>query len=177
MPQGYPAARMSIVEAAPRQIAALQRFSATGLEPTLAHLVEVRASQLNGCAFCLDIHWKDARAAGEEEARLYLLDAWRESPGYDDRERAALALTEAVTLLAPGGVPDATWDAAAALFDEEKLAALLCTIVAINAWNRLQIATKAEPGQYEAGDLARAAGGGTGDDAVAAGAGAPGGGA
>jgi AhpD family alkylhydroperoxidase len=164
---------MSVVEAAPRQIAALQRFSATGLEPTLAHLVEVRASQMNGCAFCLDMHWKDARAAGEEEARLYLLDAWRESPGYSDRERAALALTEAVTLLAPGGVPDATWNEAAALFDEE-LAALLCTIVAINAWNRLQIATKAEPGHYRAGDLEQAT---VSDDAVAAGAGAPGGGA
>ncbi len=104
MPQGYPAARMSIVEAAPRRVAALQRFGATGLDPTLAHLIEVRASQLNGCAFCLDMHWKDARAAGEEVARLYLLDAWRESPGHSDRERAALALTEAVTLLAPCGV-------------------------------------------------------------------------
>ena len=157
MPQGYPAARMSIVEAAPRQVAALQRFGATGLEPTLAHLIEVRASQLNGCAFCLDMHWKDARAAGEEEARLYLLDAWRESPGYERPRAAALALTEAVTLLAPGGVSDAIWDAAAALFDEEELAALLCTIVAINAWNRLQIATEAEPGHYEAGDLEKVA--------------------
>jgi alkylhydroperoxidase family enzyme len=120
------------------------------------------------------MHWKDARAAGEEEARLYLLDAWRESPGYSDRERAALALTEAVTALAPGGVPDAVWDAAAALFEEEEMAAVLCAIVAINAWNRLQIATKAEPGHYRAGDLARASAGG--GDAVAAGA-AHGGGA
>jgi AhpD family alkylhydroperoxidase len=172
MPQGYPAGRASIVEAAPRQVAALQRFGATGLDPTLTHLIELRASQMNGCAFCLDMHWKDARAAGEEEARLYLLDAWRESPDYSDRERAALALTEAVTVLAPGGVPDEVWDAAAALFDEEEMAAVLCTIVAINAWNRLQIATKAEPGHYEAGDLAKAsAAAGDGGGAVATGGG------
>jgi AhpD family alkylhydroperoxidase len=150
MTQGYPAKRLQILAEAPRQVAALQRFGATDLDPTMAHLVEMRASQINGCAFCLDMHWKDARAAGEDEARLYLLDAWRESPGYSDRERAALALTEAMTLLGPGGVPDPVWDEAATRFDRAELAWLLCTIAAINTWNRLQIATRAEPGHYQA---------------------------
>jgi AhpD family alkylhydroperoxidase len=154
--QGFPAGRLQIAGAAPRQVAALQRFGATDLDPTIAHLVEMRASQINGCAFCLDMHWKDARAAGEDEARLYLLDAWRESPDYSDRERAALALTEAVTRLEPGGVPDAVWDAAAAAFDEAELGGLLCKIAAINAWNRLQIATEAEPGHYQPGDFGKA---------------------
>jgi AhpD family alkylhydroperoxidase len=156
MSQGFPAGRMQIAGTAPRQITALQRFGATDLDPTIAHLVEMRASQINGCAFCLDMHWKDARAAGEDEARLYLLDAWRESPDYTERERAALALTEAVTRLAPGGVPAAVWDEAAARFDAEELGALLCKIAAINAWNRLQIATEAEPGHYQPGDFGKA---------------------
>ncbi|HVW45963.1 MAG TPA: carboxymuconolactone decarboxylase family protein [Solirubrobacterales bacterium] len=142
---------------APRRLGALQRFGAVELDPTIAHLVEVRASQLNGCAFCLDMHWKEARAAGEAEARLYLLDAWRESPGYDERERAALALTEAMTVLERGGVPDAVWDEAAARFGEEELGLLVIKIAAINTWNRLQVATKAAPGHHEAGDLGRAA--------------------
>jgi AhpD family alkylhydroperoxidase len=156
MSQGFPAGRMQIAGIVPRQIAALQRFGATDLDPTIAHLVEMRASQINGCAFCLDMHWKDARAAGEDEARLYLLDAWRESPDYSERERAALALTEAMTRLEPGGVPDQVWDAAAAEFDEAELAALLCKITAINAWNRQQIATQAEPGHYQPGDFGKA---------------------
>ena len=156
MSQGFPAGRLQIASIVPRQFATLQRFGATDLDPTIAHLVEMRASQINGCAFCLDMHWKDARAAGEDEARLYLLDAWRESPDYSERERAALALTEAVTRLEPGGVADAVWDAAAAVFEEAELAALLCKITAINAWNRLQIATQAEPGHYRPGDFGKA---------------------
>jgi AhpD family alkylhydroperoxidase len=156
MSQGFPAGRLQLGGVVPRQIAALQRFGHSDLDPTIAHLVEMRASQMNGCAFCLDMHWKDARAAGEEEARLYLLDAWRESPDYTERERAALALTEAVTRLAPGGVPDAVWDAAAAVFEEDELGALLCKIAAINAWNRLQITTEAEPGHYQPGDFGKA---------------------
>jgi AhpD family alkylhydroperoxidase len=156
MSQGFPAGRMQIAGIVPRQFAALQRFGAGDLDPTIAHLVEMRASQINGCAFCLDMHWKDARAAGEQEARLYLLDAWRESPDYNDRERAALALTEAMTRLEPGGVPDQVWDAVAAEFDETELAALLCKITAINAWNRLQITTEAEPGHYQPGDFGKA---------------------
>jgi AhpD family alkylhydroperoxidase len=156
MSQGFPAGRIQLGGLVPRPLAALQRFGHSDLDPTIAHLVEMRASQINGCAFCLDMHWKDARAAGEEEARLYLLDAWRETPGYTDRERAALALTEAVTRLEPGGVPDPVWNAAAAAFEEEELAALLCKIAAINAWNRLQITTEAEPGHYRPGDFGRA---------------------
>jgi alkylhydroperoxidase family enzyme len=102
------------------------------------------------------MHWKDARAAGENEARLYLLDAWRESPDYDERERAALALTEAMTVLERGGVPDAVWDEAAARFGEEELGHLVIVIAAINAWNRLQITTQAEPGHYRPGDFGKA---------------------
>src|SRR5215471_10479381 len=115
MSKEFPAGRLQLGPVVPRQFAALQRFGHSDLDPTIAHLVEMRASQINGCAFCLDMHWKDARAAGETEARLYLLDAWRENPDHTERERAALALTEAVTRLEPGGVPDAVWDAAAAV--------------------------------------------------------------
>jgi AhpD family alkylhydroperoxidase len=156
MTDGFPADRMQLMPAVPRQLAALQRFGAVDLDPTIAHLVEMRASQINGCAFCLDMHWKDARAAGEDEARLYLLNAWRESHDYSDRERAALALTEAVTRLEPGGVADAVWAEAAARFEADELAALVVKIAAINAWNRLQITTKAEPGHYQPGDFGKA---------------------
>jgi AhpD family alkylhydroperoxidase len=157
MAQEYPADRMQLGAVAPRQLGALQRFGATGLDPTITHLVEMRASQMNGCAFCLDMHSKDARAIGEEESRLHRLPAWRETPAYSERERAALALTEAMTVLERGGVPDSVWDDAAARFDEEELAALVIKIAAINTWNRLQITTKAEPGHYQPGDFERAA--------------------
>jgi AhpD family alkylhydroperoxidase len=157
MAQEYPADRMQLGAVAPRQLGALQRFGATELDPTIGHLVEMRASQINGCAFCLDMHSKDARAAGEDESRLYLLDAWRESPAYSERERAALALTESMTVLERGGVPDEVWDEAAARFDAEELGHLVVVIAAINTWNRLQIATKAEPGHYQPGDFERAA--------------------
>jgi AhpD family alkylhydroperoxidase len=156
MAQEYPADRLQLGGLVPRQIGALQRFGAVELDPTLGHLVEMRASQINGCAFCLDMHSKDARAEGETEARLYLLSAWRECPDYSDRERAALALTEAMTVLEPGGVPDAIWDEAAARFDEAELGALVVKIASINAWNRLQISTKAEPGHYQPGAFERA---------------------
>jgi AhpD family alkylhydroperoxidase len=155
MSDGYPAERLQLMPEVPRQLSALQRFGAVDLDPTIAHLVEMRASQINGCAFCLDMHWKDARAAGEDEARLYLLDAWPENPAYSARERAALALTEAATRLEPGGVPDAVWDEAAARFDPAELAALVCKIAAINAWNRLQVTTRAEPGHYQPGDFGK----------------------
>src|ERR1700749_2912500 len=129
MANKIPADRMQLAELAPRGYAAMFRLSSTvQFDQEIRELIDVRASQINGCAFCLDMHWKDARAAGEDEARLYLLDAWRESPDYSEREQAALALTEAVTRLAPGGVPDPVWDAAAALFDEAELGALLCKI-------------------------------------------------
>jgi AhpD family alkylhydroperoxidase len=134
----------------------MSRFSSSvELDPQLRHLVELRASQINGCAFCLDMHWKDARAAGESEERLYSLDAWRESPLYSERERAALALCEAMTLIAEAHVPEPTWEAAAAALDDSELGQVVFAITVINAWNRLMIATEAEPGHYEPGQFDR----------------------
>jgi AhpD family alkylhydroperoxidase len=130
---------------------------ASGLEPSLLHLVKMRASQINGCAYCLDMHWKDARAASETEQRLYLLDAWRESPGYTDRERAALAWTEAVTLVNQTRVPDDVFELARAQFDEKELVGLTMAIVAINGWNRLNVAFRTEAGAYKPPRAARAA--------------------
>jgi len=120
----------------------------SGLERGLEELIKLRASQINGCAYCIDMHWKDARRHGETEQRLYGLSAWREAPYYTGRERAALELTEAVTLVADTHVPDAVVAAAEAQFTVEELPALLFTIVAINAWNRLAISARTEPGSY-----------------------------
>ena len=120
-----------------------------GLERTLLDLVKLRASQINGCAFCLDMHWKDLRAAGESEQRLYSLDAWRETPFYTDRERAALEWTEAVTLVAGEHVPDAVYEHAREQFSEKELVDLTLAIVAINGWNRLSIAFRTVPGGYQ----------------------------
>jgi len=145
-----PAGRIQLAERAPKQMGAMLRLERTiQLEETVANLVKVRASQLNGCAVCIDMHWKDARAAGESEDRLYLLDAWRESPLFDQRERAALELCEAVTVLSDGHVPDPIWERAAAAFEEEELANLLFALTAINAWNRLMISARVEPGHYD----------------------------
>ena len=119
------------------------------LEPSLIELVKMRASQINGCAFCLDMHSKDARAAGETEQRLYALNAWSETPFFTDRERAALAWTEAVTLVADGHVPDAAYDEAMQQFSEEELVNLTMAVVTINGWNRLSIAFRAVPGEYQ----------------------------
>jgi len=119
------------------------------LEPSLIELVKMRASQINGCAYCLDMHSKDARAAGESEQRLYLLNAWREVPFYTDRERAALAWTEAVTLVSEDHVPDAVFEEARQRFSEEELVNLTMAIVTINGWNRLSIAFRAVPGEYQ----------------------------
>jgi AhpD family alkylhydroperoxidase len=147
-----PAHRMQLVDVAPRQYGAMFRFSASvELDHALRLLIEIRASQINGCAFCLDMHWKDARAAGESEERLYMLGAWRESPLYSERERAALELTEAMTEIAVRGVPDHVWEQAAAAFGEEELGQVVYAITVINAWNRLQITTQAEPGHYYPG--------------------------
>ena len=174
MSEGYPAERFSIAAAAPKQTAALIRFGQTpDLDPTIHGLVALRASQLNACAFCIDMHWLDARADGEEEARLYGLDAWRENPLYDERERAALALCEAVTQIDRAGVPDDVWAAARERFEEPELAQLLCAITATNTWNRMQVATRALPGNYAPADreaVGGAAAGTTDDGAVAAGA-------
>ena len=131
-------------------------IEAGGLDPKLLHLVEMRASQINGCAYCLDMHSKDARAAGETEQRLYLLDAWRESPFYSDRERAALAWTEALTRISKTkDVPDALYDEMRKHFSDKELVDLSLAIIAINGWNRLAIPFRSEPGHYQPGDHAK----------------------
>lgn len=125
------------------------------LEPALLELVKTRASQLNGCGFCLDMHTKDARAAGESEQRLYLVSAWREAPIYSARERAALAWTEAVTRLEPQHVPDEVYEQARAAFSEEELMVLTLAVVEINGWNRFAIAFQYAVGGYQPGSLAK----------------------
>jgi AhpD family alkylhydroperoxidase len=125
----------------------------SGLDSSLLQLVRMRASQINGCAYCLDMHSKDARAEGETEQRLYCLPAWRETPFYTDRERAALAWTEAVTLVTEGHVPDDVFDEARKHFSEDELANLTLVIVTINGWNRFSIAFRAVPGGYQPGSI------------------------
>ncbi len=126
-----------------------ERVRDSGLEPGLVELVKMRASQINGCSYCIDMHSKDARAQGESEQRLYALSAWREAPFFTGRERAALALTEAVTLIAEDHISQTIVDDAAALYAPEELTRLLYLIIEINAWNRLAITTGApEPGIY-----------------------------
>jgi AhpD family alkylhydroperoxidase len=120
-----------------------------GLEEPLIDLIKLRASQINGCAYCIDMHWKDLRALGEQEQRLYGLDAWEESPYYTDRERAALAWTEAVTNIRDGHVPDHVYEEVRKHFTEKELADLSLAVAAINAWNRLAIAARAVPGLYQ----------------------------
>ena len=115
--------------------------------------MKLRASQINGCANCLDMHTKDARARGESEQRLYLLDAWRESPFYSERERAALAWTEAVTLVAESRVPDAVYEEARRQFSDDELLALTMAVATINAWNRLNVALRTVPGRYQPGSV------------------------
>src|SRR5882724_13232946 len=119
------------------------------LEPSLIELVRMRASQINGCAYCIDMHSKDARAEGESEQRLYALNAWRETPFFTERERAALAWTEAVTLVAQDHVPDAVYEEAREQFSDEELANLTLAVVTINGWNRLSIAFRVVPGEYQ----------------------------
>lgn len=121
------------------------------LEPALLELVKMRASQINGCGYCLDMHSKDARHAGETEQRLYLLSVWREAPLYTDRERAALAWTEALTTLEHQQVPDQVHEQVRAQFSEEELVRLTLAVVAINGWNRFNIAFDVVPGTYEVG--------------------------
>jgi len=129
---------------------ALQDYvQGSGLEPSLLELVKLRASQLNGCAFCLDMHCKDARAIGESEERLYMLTAWRESSVYSERERAALAWAEELTLIAETGAPDDAYEEARTQFDEKEIADLSLAIAAINAWNRMAIGFRLVPGVYQ----------------------------
>lgn len=135
---------------ATQAMSALERYViGSGLERSLLELVKLRASQLNGCAYCIDMHTKDARARGETEQRLYALSAWRETPFYTDRERAALAWTEAVTLVSETHVPDDVYEQAREQFSEEELANLTLAIVAINGWNRFAISFRTAPGTYQ----------------------------
>ncbi|HEX9542273.1 MAG TPA: carboxymuconolactone decarboxylase family protein [Streptosporangiaceae bacterium] len=130
--------------------AATKELDRAGIDPRLRELVRIRASQLNGCAYCIDMHTKDARAIGETEQRLYALPAWAETPYFSDRERAALAFTETVTLLAGTHVPAAAYQDVAAEFSEDEIAALVSLIVTINAWNAISVSTRAwVPGSYQ----------------------------
>jgi AhpD family alkylhydroperoxidase len=145
-------ARFNYAKAAPGVYKAMlgldQYLEDCGLEESLLHLMRLRASQINGCAYCLDMHWKDLRTSGEQEQRLYSLDAWRECPYYTERERAALAWTEAVTLITAGHVPDTVYEEALAHFSERELSDLTLAVTVINTWNRLSIAARTVPGAY-----------------------------
>ena len=130
--------------------AATRQLDLVGFDRPLRELVRIRASQLNGCAYCIDMHTKDARAGGETEQRLYALPAWREAPFFTGRERAALAFTEAVTLVADTHVPASAYQEAAAAFTDDEIAALVGLIVAINAWNTIGVSTRTwVPGSYQ----------------------------
>jgi AhpD family alkylhydroperoxidase len=145
--------RISYARSAPGVFDAMESLDnyldESSVERPLRLLVQMRASQINGCAYCLDMHSKDLRAIGETEQRIYSLDAWRECPYYTERERAALEWTEAVTLVADGHVPDAVFEAVRPSFDERELGDLTLAIAAINAWNRLSIAARITPGTYQ----------------------------
>jgi AhpD family alkylhydroperoxidase len=119
------------------------------LEPALIELVKIRASQINGCSYCIDMHSKDARAEGETEQRIYALSAWEETPFFTDRERAALALTEKITLVGQDHVPDAVYEKASKSFSEEELVNLTLAIITINGWNRIAITFRMVPGEYQ----------------------------
>ncbi|HVA95560.1 MAG TPA: carboxymuconolactone decarboxylase family protein [Candidatus Dormibacteraeota bacterium] len=123
-------------------------ISECGLDHGLIHLIKLRASQINGCAYCIDMHSIDARALGETEQRLYALDAWREAPFFSDRERAALDWTEAVTLVSESHVPDAVYEEAKKHFSEKEIVDLTIVVSTINMWNRIAIASRALPGRY-----------------------------
>jgi AhpD family alkylhydroperoxidase len=150
--------RINLMNVSPGIIQAMlgleKQVSRAGLDSKLLDLVRLRASQINGCAYCLDMHSKDARAAGETEQRLYGLNAWRETPYYSARERAALEWTEALTLVTEGHVPDDVYERVRQEFSEDELAHLSLAIVAINGWNRLNVAARTMPGGYVPGSLA-----------------------
>ena len=148
-------ARINFMQASGKALQSLLAISAAieegGLEDKLLHLIDLRASQINGCAYCIDMHSKDARAAGDTEQRLYGLNAWRESPYYTDRERAALEWTEAVTLVSSTGVPDSAYEAVRAQFSEKEIAFLTLAVSMVNTWNRLNVALRTVPGDYKPG--------------------------
>ena len=151
--------RMNYYQAAPDTVKALvaleEQIQASGLEKSLIELVKTRASQINGCAFCINMHTQDARKQGETEQRLYGLDAWRETPYYSARERAALEWTEALTLVAESRVPDEVYERVREQFSEDELVHLSLAIVSINGWNRLNIAARTVAGDYVAGGVAK----------------------
>ncbi len=130
----------------------------SGLDESLLNLVTLRASQINGCAYCIDMHWKDLRAAGTDDQKLYMLNAWREWSGYSDRERAALEWTEAVTLVRESSVPEHVYQIARSQFSDSELAWLTLAIVTINGWNRLNIAFRTPAGSYQPAAKTRKAG-------------------
>lgn len=134
-----------------RALAGLEMYlrNSSGLEPSLLELIKMRASQVNGCAFCIDMHSKDARAQGETEQRLYELNAWRETPFYTEREQAALAWTEAVTTVTDGHVSDEVYEYVRKQFSEIEIVNLTLAVITINGWNRLSIAFRAVPGTYQ----------------------------
>ena len=138
-----------VLPAGMKAINALEHYSThSGLEPSLLDLIKLRASQINGCPYCIDMHTKDARSGGETEQRLYSLSVWRQTPYYTERERAALAFTEAVTLIADQHVPDDVYEQARQQFNDEELVKLMIGIVIINAWNRFAITFGDKPGSY-----------------------------
>ena len=145
--------RLNYAEVAPKAMRGMLELEkyvhGSGLERTLYELVKTRASQINGCAYCLDMHTKDAREEGETEQRLYALNAWREAPFYTERERAALAWTEALTRISENDVSDSLYEATRKYFDEEEIVALTMAIIAINGWNRLAISFRTLPGSYK----------------------------
>jgi AhpD family alkylhydroperoxidase len=144
---------MIFPKVAPEGFAAMLALSnylhKSGLDESLINLICLRASQINGCAYCLDMHWKDLRAAGDSEQRLYGLDAWEESPYYSERERAALAWTEAVTNVRDGHVPDEVYERVRKTFTPKELAELTLAITVINSWNRINIALRTPAGSYQ----------------------------
>jgi AhpD family alkylhydroperoxidase len=145
------------MQAAPEAFALMRNFEvyakSTGFDQKLIELIKIRASQINGCAFCLDMHTKDARHIGETEQRIYLLNAWREAPFYSDEERVVLELTEAVTHISHGGVSDDLYQRVREHFDEKQYVDLIILINTINSWNRLSIAVNAVPGSYQPGSI------------------------
>lgn len=145
--------RLEYIKAAPGAYEAMRQLqkyaSGSGLDPKLLELVKMRASQINGCAYCLDMHSKDARAIGETEQRLYALNAWHETPFYTDKERAALAWTEALTLVSETHAPDDVYEEVSRHFSEKELVDLTINIVAINGWNRLAVGFRSVPGKYQ----------------------------
>ena len=145
-----------VAPAAIHAMLALEEYirKSSRLEPSLLELVRMRASQINGCAYCLDMHSKDARANGETEQRLYALNAWRETPFFTDRERAALAWTEAVTQISQDHVPDSVYEEVRQRFTEEELVNLTLAVASINMWNRLAISFRAVPGTYKSSKTA-----------------------